>query len=181
MQVYTCGRSLEHHHDIEHAFVWLYPMVVTAREAVCNVINVFFCRIIQTKSMDYVEVSVEKFGDYLNAFSMILFGRWSKVKLTPNLVTFNTDNLPLALTRAQSVCQMQALSIRYQYLTVEVIIDSSSGVGTLEPSIFSVIGQLFTHPTKFLCFHLRKSISLRSNFSRLERACETFKSSQLGL
>jgi hypothetical protein len=73
-------------------------MVVTAREVVGNVINMFFCRIIQTKRMDYVEVRVEKFGDYLNAFSIILFGLWSKVKLTPNLVTFNTDNLPLALT-----------------------------------------------------------------------------------
>jgi hypothetical protein len=73
--------------------------------------------------MDYVEVSVEKFGDYLNAFSMILFGRWSKVKLTPNLVTFNTDNLPLALTRAQSVCQMRAFSIRCQYLTVKVALE----------------------------------------------------------
>jgi hypothetical protein len=73
-------------------------MVVTAREVVSNVINVFFCRIIQTKGIDYVEVSVEKFGNYLNAFSIILFSLWSKVKLTPNLVTFNMDNLLLALT-----------------------------------------------------------------------------------
>jgi hypothetical protein len=39
-------------------------MVIRAREVVGgNVVNVFLCRIIQTKGMDDVEVSGEKFGE----------------------------------------------------------------------------------------------------------------------